>query len=32
MLRIPILTGHVKPESDSGTLHIHAGGRSLSLF
>ena len=27
-----IPTGDVKRESDSGTLHIHARGRSLSLF
>jgi hypothetical protein len=32
MLRPPIPTGHVKRESDSGTLHIHAGSRALSLF
>jgi hypothetical protein len=31
MLRMPIPVRDVKRESNSGTLHIHARGRSLSL-
>jgi hypothetical protein len=32
MLRTPIPTRLVMLQSDSGTLHIHARGRSLFLF